>query len=143
MAQQNPEFTKGDVLDGFIVSFLCEGELSKNQILELGTAYPQVVVHTTTNTTPVLGVALDDASAGDMVACLVFGPIKKLISDSAGVTRGEMAVASNATAGAIESKAYADGGTLIGVVGVALDTADAAGELVPVLCGWPGIVAMN
>jgi len=143
MAQQNPEFTKGDVLDGWIVSMVAEAEVSKNMILELGTAYPQVVKHTTTTTTAVLGVALDDASADGLVAVLVFGPIKKLISDSSGITRGHLAISSDATAGSIEGKAYADGGTLYGCVGVALDTADAAGELVPVICGWPGMVAMS
>lgn len=143
MAQQNPEFSKGDVLNGWIVSFVAEAAISKNMILELGTAYPQVVKHTTTATTPVLGVALDDASANDLVACLVFGPIKLLISDAAGIARGQVAIASNATAGSIEGKTYADGATLYGSVGIALDTADAAGELVPVICGWPGVVAMS
>lgn len=143
MAQTNPEFTKGDVLDGWIVSMVAEAAISKNMILELGTSYPQVVKHTTTSTTPVIGVALDDASANGLVAVLVFGPIKKLISDSAGITRGQVAISSNATAGSIEGKTYADGATLYGAVGIALETADAAGELVPVICGWPGVVAMS
>ena len=143
MAQQNPEFTKGDILTGWIVSMVAEAAVSKNMILELGTNYPECVKHTTTNTTAILGVALDDADADELVSVLVLGPIKKLISDSAGITRGQLAIASNATAGSIEGKTYADGSTLYGTIGVALDTADAAGELVPVLCGWPGIVALS
>lgn len=141
MAQQNPEFTKGDVLDGWIVSFIAEGAISKNEILELGTAYPQVKKHTTTQTTLVIGVALETVGDEKLVPVMVFGPIKKVMSDSNGITRGQLVVASGTTAGRCQSQAYADGATLHGAIGIALDTADEAGELVPVVCGWPGIVS--
>lgn len=140
--QQNAQFTKGDQYDGFVQSFEAEGAISKNQIVELGTAWPQVVKHTTTTTTITIGIALSDAADGEMVPIMCFGPIKLVICDANGITRGE-AVYPGATAGSCRSKAYADGTTLYGVIGIALETGDEAGELVPVLCGWPGLVAMT
>jgi hypothetical protein len=141
MAQANPEFSKGDILFGHVASCIAEGAISKNQTLELGTAYPQMKTHTTTQTTLICAIALEDADSGDLLPILVFGPIKLVISDSGGITRGQLVTASTATAGSCTSQAYADGTTLHGALGIALDTADAAGELVPVICGWPGIVS--
>lgn len=139
--QQNNAFTKGDEMNGFIRSFVAEGAISKDQIVELGTAYPQVKKHTTTQTTLIVGVCLDDCSDGDLVAVLCPGPVKLVISDANGITRGQLVIASGATAGSCTSQAYADGTTLHGALGIALETADEAGEKVPVLMGWPGIVS--
>ena len=139
--QTSNKYTKGDQMDGFIHSFNAEDAISKNMVVELGTAWPQVLKHTTSTTTPVIGIALADAAITEEVTVMCFGPIKKVISDSNGITRGEAVYASGTTAGSCQSKALADGGTMYGVIGIALETADAAGELVPVLCGWPGAVA--
>jgi len=140
-SQQNPEFTKGDEMNGFIRSFVAEGAIGKDDIVELGTAYPQVKKHTTTQTAIILGVCLEEAAEGDLVPILCSGPVKLVKSDANGITRGHLVIPSGATAGACTSQAYADGTTLHGALGVALETADELGEKVPVLMGFPGIVA--
>lgn len=139
--QQNTQFTKGDQVDGFLHSFLAEGAITKDMIVELGTAYPQVKKHTTTQTSIVIGIAMETVDSAEMVVVCCFGPIKKVISDSNGITRGHLVIASGTTAGYCQSQSYADGTTLHGSLGIALETADESGEKVPVLCGWPGIVS--
>ena len=139
--QTDYQYTYGDSVDGFLHSFIAEGAISAGQVLELGTAGRQVKKHTTTTTTITIRITMDDASDGDPVVVLCPCPIKKVISDSNGITRGEMVYASGTTAGSCQSRAYADGTTLYGAIGIALETGDAAGEKVPVLCGWLGVVA--
>jgi imidazoleglycerol phosphate dehydratase HisB len=137
MAQQNPAFTKGDSLNGFIHTFKASEAITKDMIVELDTNYPYVKKHTTTNTAIVLGVALESAAAEAEVAVVCPGPIKKVLSDSSGITRGE-AVIPGATAGYCTSVALTGTSAHRGVLGLALETADAEGEKVPVLMGFPG-----
>jgi len=141
--QTDNKITKGDQYDGFVHTFTAEGAILKDQLLELGTAFNQVKLHTTTTTTPVVGIALADADTTEEVPVMCFGPIKNVIAAAAGIVRGQMVYASGTTAGSCTSQAYADGTTLHGAIGIALVTADAIGEIVPVLCGWPGVVANN
>jgi hypothetical protein len=139
--QTNYQFTWGNSVDGFLHTFLAEGAITEGQLLELGTAGRQVKTHTTTQTTPVIGIAHESAADGAEVVVLCPGPIRKVLCAAAGITRGEMVIPDGTTAGSCTSQAYADGTTLHGSVGIALETGDALGERVPVLCGWPGVVS--
>ncbi len=138
--QTDYQYTWGNQVDGFLHTMQAEGAISEGQLLELGTAGRQVKTHTTTTTTPVIGIAHHDCATGEEIVMIAPGPVRKVISDG-NIARGEIVFPSGGTAGAAQSKAYADGATLIGCVGVALETGDSAGERVPVMCGWPGIFA--
>lgn len=140
-SQTDYQFTWGNSVDGFLHTFLAEGAITEGQILELGTAGRQVKKHTTTSTVAILGIAHESAADGKEVVVLCPGPIRKVIASAAGITRGQLVYADGTTAGSCTSQAYADGTTLHGAIGIALETADAIGERCPVLVGWPGIIA--
>jgi hypothetical protein len=139
--QTDYQYTRGDQVDGFLHTFKAEGAITEGQILELGSAGRQVKTHTTTTTIAIIGVAHHSAASGEEIVVLCPGPVKKLISGAAGITRGQYAVPSGVTAGCIAGKTFADGGTLYGAVGIALETADALGERVPVLMLGHGMIA--
>jgi len=138
--QTDNRYTWGNQVDGFLHTFTAEGAISNNQILELGTAGRQAKPHTTTQTVAILGVAHSDAADGEEITVVCNAPIRKVISDG-NITRGEVVIPSAATAGQCASQAFADGETLYGALGIALETGDEAGELVPVLCSMPGIIS--
>lgn len=138
------QFTKGNAVEGMMHTFKANGAILLHQIVELDTAsgYPYCKVHTTTQTVGVLGVAMADAADGEecVIACPGAG-IHKVISGAAGMTIGGLVVPSSVTAGACATVTRADGTTLYGALGIALETADELNELVPVLMLGLGIVA--
>lgn len=139
-SQTDTYYTKGDQYDGFVHTFNAEAAISKNQIVELGTAYPQVVVHTANADRIIVGVALSNATAGQEIPVMCTGPVKNVIAGEGFIVRGELVYPDGTTAGSCDSIAAANGTTLRAVIGVALESGDTKGEKVPVLCGWPGIV---
>ena len=139
-------FTYGWSPNDFIQNFLCEGDddrggsdkganesslaILEGDLLELGTSLRQVVVHTTTGTTLVLGVAISDAKSGEMVpvAC---GPIVKC-ECAESVSRGDYVGVDNGEEGLIRPITPTGGGTLQGLLGIALNDGD-DGDKIPVL----------
>lgn len=135
--QTDYQYTWGNSVDGFLHTFIAEGAIAEGELVELGTAGRQVKKHTTTLGNAVIGVAHEAAADGDPVVVCCAGPIRKVKAAAAGITRGQLVIPSTTTAGACESQAYANGTTVHGALGIALETADALGERVPVLMAIP------
>lgn len=109
-----------------------EGKLSilEGDVVELGTSFRQAKAHTTTTTKLVLGVALSDAKSGEMVP-VSCGPIVKCECAEA-VTRGNVVGSDNGEAALIRPITPTGGGTIQGILGVALNDGD-DGDKIPVL----------
>ena len=149
-------FTYGWSPNDFIQNFLCEGDndrggadkganesslaILEGDLVELGTGLRQVVVHTTTGTTPVLGVALADAKDDEMVP-VSCGPIVKCECAEA-VTRGNVVGVDNGEEGLIRPITPTGGGTLQGVLGYALNDGD-DGDTIPVLMKGIGLTFVS
>ena len=122
-----------------IISMQAAGSITKGQVVQLSTGtYARGVVAYDGDagiTTPAIGVALNDASAGEMVSVLGSGPVMMLISGAGGCTSGQAAVVSTAASedGRVVSEAWADGTAMKAVLGTCLTTADTSGEYVAVL----------
>jgi len=135
--QTDYQYTWGNSVDGFLHTFIAEGAIAEGELVELGTAGRQVKKHTTTLGNAVIGVCHEAASDGDPVVICCPGPIRKVRAAAAGITRGQLVVPSSVTAGACMSQAYANGSTVHGVIGIALETGDELNERVPVLMATP------
>ena len=145
-------FTYGWSPNDFIQNFLCEGDddrggadkganesslsILEGDVLELGTSLRQVKAHTTTTATPVIGVALSDAKNAEMVP-VSCGPIVKCECAEA-VTRGNHVGSDDGEAALIQPVTPTGGGTLRGLLGIALNDGD-DGDRIPVLMRGLGI----
>ena len=145
-------FTYGWSPNDFIQNFLCEGDndrggsdkganegalaILEGDVVELGTSLRQVKVHTTTGTTIVIGVALSDAKSGEMVP-VSCGPIVKC-ECAESVTRGNIVGVDNGEEGLIRPITPTGGGTLQGILGIALNDGD-DGDRIPVLMKGLGL----
>lgn len=145
-------YTYGWSPNDFIQNFLAEGSddrggadkganesslsILEGDVVEIGTNFREVKAHTTTTTTAVLGVALSDAKDGEMVpvAC---GPIVKC-ECAESVTRGEVIGSDDGEAALIKPETLTGGGTLRGILGIALNDGD-DGDKIPVLMKGLGI----
>lgn len=109
-----------------------EGKLSilEGDVVELGTSFRQAKAHTTTTTKLVLGVALSDAKSGEMVP-VSCGPIVKCECAEA-VTRGNVVGSDDGDVALIRPITPTGGGTIQGILGVALNDGD-DGDKIPVL----------
>ena len=145
-------FTYGWSPNDFIQNFLAEGDddrggsdkganesslcLLEGDVLELGTGLRQVVVHTTTGTTAILGVALSDAKEGEMVP-VSCGPIVKCECGE-DVSFKEYVGVDDGDEGTVRPITPNGGGTLQGLLGIALmDGGD--GDKIPILMKGLGI----
>ena len=149
-------FTYGWSPNDFIQNFMAEGDddrggadkgamesslsILEGDVVELGTDLREVVVHTTTTTTNVLGVALSDAEDGQMVP-VSCGPIVKCICAEA-VSRGDYVGSDNGDAGQIKPITLTGGGTLTGFLGTALMDGD-DGDIIPILMRGCGITFLS
>lgn len=145
-------YTYGWSPNDFIQNFMAEGSddrggadkganesslsILEGDVVELGTNLRDVKAHTTTTTTAIIGVALSDAKNDEMVpvAC---GPIMKCECAEA-VTRGNYVGVDDAEAGLIKPVTPTGGGTLYGLLGIALNDGD-DGDRIPVLMKGSGI----
>jgi len=143
-------FTYGWSPNDFIQNFEAEGDNDRGgadkgalegalailtgDLLELGTGLRQVVVHTTTTTTAVIGVALSDAKDGEMVP-VCCGPIVKCECAEA-ISRGGYVGSDDGEEGLLKPITLTGGGTLRGSLGIALADGD-DGDIIPVLM-WMG-----
>jgi len=145
-------FTYGWSPNDFIQNFLAEGSddrggsdkgamegllsVLEGDLMELGTGLRQAKAHTTTTTLPTIGVALSDAINGEMVP-VSCGPIVKCECAEA-VTRGNYVGVDDSEAGLIKPVTPTGGGTLYGILGIALNDGD-DGDKIPVLMRGSGI----
>lgn len=139
-------FTYGWSPNDFIQNFLAEGDddrggaskganegklsILEGDIVELGTSLREIKAHTTTTTTAVIGVALADAKDGELVP-VSCGPIVKCECAEA-ITRGGYVGSDNAEVGLLQPITLTGGGTLRGILGIALNDGD-DGDIIPVL----------
>ena len=145
-------FSYGWSPNDFIQNFMAEGDddrggadkgamegalaILEGDVVEFGTALREVLVHTTTGTTPIMGVALADAASGQMVP-VSCGPIVKCICAEA-VTRGNVVGVDDGDEGQIKPITPTGGGTISGVLGYALMDGD-DGDRIPVLMKGIGL----
>ena len=149
-------FTYGWSPNDFIQNFLAEGSdnrggadkgamesklsILEGDIVQLGTAFREVKAYDgdAALTYPIIGVALSDALDGKMVP-VSCGPIVKCRVGTA-VTRGNFVSAENAASadGKIEPVTPTGGGTLQGMLGIALNSGD-ADDIIPILMKGSGI----
>ena len=145
-------FTYGWSPNDFVQNFLAEGSDNRGgadkgaeegklsilvgDVIELGTAFRQVKAHTTTTTALILGVALSDAKDGQMVP-VSCGPIVKC-ECAESVSRGNYVGVDDAEAALIKPVTPTGGGTLYGILGIALNAGD-DGDIIPVLMKGSGI----
>lgn len=137
-----------DVYTGFpLITCVAEGALTKYHLVQLGTAGRQVKSYDgdAAVTEPAIGVVLEDYATG--VECLVLplGPVVRMLTGTNGVTRGDWVVPDTTAAesGYVMTDDGALGTTKNACIGIALDTGDAKGELIPVmLCGY-GIIGTD
>ena len=145
-------FTYGWSPNDFIQNFLAEGSddrggankgamesklsILEGDVVELGTSFRMIKAKTTTTTGLIIGVALSDAVNGKMVpvAC---GPIVKCECAEA-VTRGNLVGVDNGEAALIRPVTPTGGGTLHGLLGVALNDGD-DGDIIPILMKGVGL----
>jgi len=130
----------------FIQNFLCEGSddrggeskgamegklsILEGDVVQIGTDYREVEPYDYSATTTVaLGVALADAVDGDMVP-VSCGPVVKCECAEA-VTRGNLVGPDDGENALIKPVTPTGGGTLRGLLGIALKTGD-DGDIVPV-----------
>lgn len=124
-----------------ILSFRAHGVISKGHMLQLDqTVYARGVKHydgTTATTTPIIGVALEDAAVHEDVTVVGLGPVMMVPCGAAGATAGQLATPSavGSEEGKIISKAFTDGTTVRAYLGLCLTTGDALGELIAVMYG--------
>lgn len=139
-------FTAGWSPNDFIQNFMAEGDndrggadkganesslaILEGDLLELGTNFRDVVCHTTTGTTLVLGVALADAKDGEMVP-VCCGPVVKC-ECAESVTRGNYVGVDDGEEALIRPITPTGGGTLQGLLGIALQDGD-DGDIIPIL----------
>lgn len=145
-------FTYGWSPNDFIQNFLAEGSddrggankganegklsILEGDVVELGTTFRKVKAHTTTTTTIVIGVALSDAKNGEMVP-VSCGPIVKCECAET-VTRGNIVGSDDGEVALIKPVTPTGGGTLRGVLGIALNAGD-DGDIIPVLMKGIGL----
>jgi hypothetical protein len=145
-------FTQGWSPNDFIQNFMAEGSddrggankgenegklsILEGDVVELGTNYRDIKAHTTTTTAVVIGVALADAKNDEMVpvAC---GPVVKCECAEA-VTRGNYVGSDDGEAALIKPVTPTGGGTLRGLLGIALQDGD-DGDIIPVLMKGLGL----
>lgn len=115
-----------------------EGKLSilEGDVVEIGDNFRGVKAHTTTTTKVNLGVALSDAKNGEMVP-VSCGPIVKC-ECAESVTRGNYVGSDDGEVALIKPVTPTGGGTLRGLLGIALNSGD-DGDKIPVLMKGPGI----
>jgi len=144
-------FTYGWSPNDFVQNFLAEGDddrggsdkgalesslsILEGDLVELGTSFREVKAHTTTGTALVIGVALSDSKDGIMVP-IACGPIVKCECAEA-VTRGNVVGSDDGEAGLIKPITPTGGGTIQGILGIALNAGD-DGDKIPVLMKGAG-----
>ena len=145
-------FTQGWSPNDFIQNFLAEGtdtrggaskgalegklSILEGDIVQLGTSFREVKPYVYgTQTTPVIGVALADAKDGEMVP-VSCGPVVKCECAEA-VTRGNVVGPDNAEFGLIRPITPTGGGTIQGILGIALNDGD-DGDIIQVLMKGTG-----
>jgi len=140
----------------FIQNFNCEGDndrggankganeaglaMLEGDVVEIGASYRGAVVHTTTTTTPVLGVALSDAKLNEMVP-IACGPIVKCECAET-VTRGNWVGSDDGEEGLIKPVTPTGGGTLRGLLGIALQDGD-DGDIIAVCMKGTGVTFVS
>jgi len=149
-------YTYGWSPNDFIQNFLAEGSdnrggsdkgamesllsILEGDVVQLGTGFRQVKAYDGDAglTYPVIGVALSDAVNGKLVP-ISCGPIVKCRVGTA-VTRGNFVSTENAASadGKIEPVTPTGGGTLQGMLGIALNGGD-ADDIIPILMKGSGI----
>lgn len=139
-------YTYGWSPNDFVQNFLAEGDddrggsdkgvnegalsILEGDVVEIGTDFREVKAHTTTTTTVVIGVALSDAKNGEMVP-VSCGPIVKC-ECAESVTRGNYVGSDDGEAALIQPVTPTGGGTLRGLLGIALNDGD-DGDKIPIL----------
>lgn len=139
-------FTYGWSPNDFIQNFIAEGSdnrggedkgamesslsILEGDVVELGTNFREVKAKTTTTTGNIIGVALSDALDGKLVP-VSCGPIVKC-ECAESVTRGNYVGVDDGEAGLIRPITPTGGGTLCGLLGIALNDGD-DGDRIPVL----------
>jgi len=146
-------FTYGWSPNDFIQNFLAEGSddrggadkganesslsILEGDIVQIGTDFREVKPYDyNTTTTAIVGVALSDAKNGDMVP-VSCGPIVKC-ECAESVTRGNYVGCDDGEAALIKPVTPTGGGTLYGLLGIALNSGD-DGDKIPVLMKGLGI----
>lgn len=145
-------FTYGWSPNDFIQNFLAEGSddrggsdkganesslsILQGDVVELGDNFRGIKAHTTTTTTVAIGVALSDAKNGEMVP-VSCGPIVKC-ECAESVSRGDYVGPDDGEAALIKPVTPTGGGTLRGLLGIALSDGD-DGDTIPVLMKGFGI----
>ncbi len=145
-------FSYGWSPNDFIQNFLAEGSdnrggadkganesslsILEGDVVEIGTSFREVKAHTTTTANPIVGVAISDAKDGEMVA-VSCGPIVKC-ECAESVTRGNYVGVDDGEAALIKPVTPTGGGTLYGLLGIALNDGD-DGDKIPVLMKGCGV----
>lgn len=145
-------FTYGWSPNDFIQNFLAEGSdnrggsnkgvmegalsILEGDTVELGTNFREIKVKTTTTTGFIIGVALSDAVDGEMVP-VSCGPIVKC-ECAESVSRGDFVGVDDSEAGLIRPQTPTGGGTLHGMLGIALNAGD-DGDIIPILMKGVGM----
>ena len=130
-----------DAYTGFpVITMVAEGAITKYHLVQLGTAGRQVKSYDGDSavTEPAIGVALEACADGLEVVILPLGPVIRMLAGTNGVTRGDWVVPDTTAdeEGYVMTDDGALGTTKNACIGIALETGDALGELVPVmLCG--------
>jgi len=145
-------FTYGWSPNDFIQNFLAEGSdnrggankgamesklsILEGDVVELGTNFREIKAKTVTTTGKIIGVALSDSVDGKMipVSC---GPIVKVECGEA-VSRGDYVGVDDGDAATVKPVTPTGGGTLYGLLGIALNDGD-DGDIIPVLMKGNGI----
>jgi len=146
-------YTYGWSPNDFIQNFLCEGDddrggankgamegllsILEGDVVAIGTNFREAKVYAAGDTTViVLGVALHDAKSGEMIS-VSCGPIVKC-ECAESVTRGNVIGSDDGEVGLIKPETLTGGGTLRGILGIALNDGD-NGDIIPVLMRGNGV----
>lgn len=124
--------------EGFIVSYLAEGAVTKYAAVMAGTADTQVKLPTGANVDPV-GITLNAAADGEEVDVVIFGPTI-CIADAA-IARGAL-VAISSTTGKVDTITPGTTTADKRLVGKALEAAGADGDQFSVFIGLSDFVVV-
>jgi hypothetical protein len=109
-------------------SFTAGGTISKGNVLMLNGTTSKSVVRTTAITDLAVGVALADASSGDLVPVMPIGPVCKVLAAGPVACNAEV-MPHGSTAGRVDDAA----GATARSIGVALEAAGADGDMIEVM----------
>lgn len=114
------------------ISFIAGGTITRNKLVKLDSTEGRVVV-TAAITDLAVGVALNDAAAGELVSVQTNGKAKLTVSGV--VTLGDQLMPTGSGAG----KCVTAAGATAKSVGIALQTSAADGEVIEALLATPAV----